>query len=41
MATPMHPVTSSHLSYIGYDEDTKDLFIRFKMEVFINMKMFH
>lgn len=30
MATPMYPVTSSQLSYIGYDEDTKELFITFK-----------
>lgn len=30
MATPMYPVNSSQISYIGYDEETKELFITFK-----------
>lgn len=30
MATPMYPVNSSQISYIGYEEDTKELFITFK-----------
>jgi hypothetical protein len=30
MATPMHPVKSSQISYIGYDEDSKELFVTFK-----------
>ena len=30
MATPMYPVNSSQLSYVGYDEETQELFITFK-----------
>lgn len=29
MAIPMYPVNSSQLSYIGYDEDTQELYITF------------
>ena len=30
MPTSMYPVNSSQISYIGYDEITKELFITFK-----------
>lgn len=30
MTTPMHPVISSQISYVGYENDTKELFITFK-----------
>ena len=30
MATPMYPVNSSQISYIGYENDTHELFITFK-----------
>lgn len=30
MTTPMHPVQSSQVSYIGYEESTKELFVTFK-----------
>jgi hypothetical protein len=30
MATPMHFVNSSQISYVGYDKETKELFIKFK-----------
>ena len=30
MATPIYPVNSSQISYIGYDEETKELFVTFK-----------
>lgn len=30
MTTPMHPVSSSQISYIGYDEDTNTLYVTFK-----------
>jgi hypothetical protein len=29
MATPMHPVSSSNISYLGYDEDDKTLYVTF------------
>jgi len=29
MAIPMHPVSSSNISYIGYDYDTQELYITF------------
>ena len=29
MTTPMHPVKSSQIAYIGYEEDTKELFVTF------------
>ena len=29
MVTPMIPVQSSQLSYIGYDEDTNELYVTF------------
>lgn len=30
MTTPMHPVISSQISYVGYEEETKELFVTFK-----------
>jgi hypothetical protein len=30
MATPMYPVVSSQLSYVGYENDTNELYITFK-----------
>lgn len=30
MATPMYPVKSSQISYIGYEPEQSDLFITFK-----------
>lgn len=30
MATPMHPVVSSQISYIGYNNEDKELFVIFK-----------
>ena len=30
MATPMFPIKSSQISYIGYDRVTKELFVTFK-----------
>lgn len=29
MAVPRHPVKSSQISYIGYNEDKKELFVTF------------
>ena len=29
MATPMFPVQSSQLAYIGYDKDTNELYVTF------------
>ena len=29
MATPMHLVSSSNISYIGYDNNTQELYIKF------------
>lgn len=30
MTTPMYPINSSQISYIGYEKDTKELYITFK-----------
>lgn len=30
MTTPMHPVNSSQISYIGYDDATQCLYVTFK-----------
>ena len=30
MTTPMHPVNSSQIAYIGYDEETNTLYVTFK-----------
>ena len=34
MATTMHPVVSSNISAIGYDEDTQELYIEFKKSTY-------
>jgi hypothetical protein len=34
MPTPMYPVYSSQLAYIGYEEETKCLYITFKKHLY-------
>ena len=34
MTPTMHPVVSSNISSIGYDEDTQELFIEFKKSTY-------